>query len=121
MGMIHFFERFILNPFSIFYMYVDCERSSNPLDLSHRSLFPEYRILCQGLSWRTVWTTKFSLLKSRNVIPILICHIHKIWNTTMLPLTFLYTLGSSLFCMKSDSIITSLKQMFQIRYTYFNP
>ena len=71
-----FFERFILNPFSIFSMHVDCERPSNSLDLSHRSLFPEYRMLHQGLSWRTVWTTKFSLLKSRNVIPILICHLH---------------------------------------------
>ena len=39
-------------------------------------------------------------LKSRNVISILICHIHKIWNITMLQLTFLYTIGSSLFCMK---------------------
>ena len=76
MGMKPFFQRFILNPFSIFSMYVDYERPSNPLDLSHRFLFPEYRMLHQGLSWRTIWTTKFSLLKSRNVIPILVCHLH---------------------------------------------
>ena len=76
MGMKPFFERFILNPFSIFSMYVDCERPSNLLDLFHRSLFLEYRMLRQGLSWRTIWTTKFSLLKSRNVIPFLICHLH---------------------------------------------
>ena len=35
MGMKPFLEKFILNPFSIFSMYVDCERPSNPLDLSH--------------------------------------------------------------------------------------
>ena len=97
MGMKPFLERFILNPFSIYSMYVDCERQSNPLDLSHRSLFPEYRMLHQGLSWRTIWTTKFSLLKSRNVIPILICHIH-IYNMeynyapTNLPLYFRFIL-----------------------------
>ena len=45
MGMKPFFKRFILNPFSIFSMYLDYERLSKP---------PEYRMLRQGLSWRTV-------------------------------------------------------------------
>ena len=34
MGMKPFFERFILNPFSIFSIYVDYETPSTPLDLS---------------------------------------------------------------------------------------
>ena len=39
-----------------------------------------------GLSWRIVWTVKFSLLKSRNAILILICHMEYNYAPTNLPL-----------------------------------
>ena len=68
MGIKPFFEGFI--PFSNFSTYVDYERLSNPLYLFYRSKFPKCRMLYWSISWRTIWTTKSSLLKSRNVIQI---------------------------------------------------
>ncbi|KAK9092606.1 hypothetical protein Syun_027517 [Stephania yunnanensis] len=41
--------------------------------------------------------------------------------TTTLPLTFLYTQGSSSFFMKSNSLIASTKRIFQLREACFNP